>query len=170
MLQISSHQTKYIKVAVPLIAAVSLIGAAVVFAVNTECGFGIEGCIFGFPFLALIPLLMLLPLVLLVTLRLLPLADEVWCDGANILVKHQGRSLHIPLTDIVGLGYEHKAQHQAHGGNSFATVTLLLRENTVLGKKIPFILCQNTSTKSERATAEALIDRFRTGNSINQSI
>lgn len=66
---------------------------------------------------------MLPGIALLFKMRLLPLADEVWSDGTHLQIKHQGRQVHIPITDIIGFHLERATNGSDGGGNSHATVT-----------------------------------------------
>ncbi len=168
---VSSRQTKFIKWGVPVIGGLAMLAGTLIFARNTACDEGFGGCINGFPLLALVPALMLPGIAILFKMRLLPLADEVWSDGTHLQIKHQGRNLHISVTDVIAIQHEQSAG-SGEAGSSHATVMLQLRVDTAIGKKVTFILCDKTAPPAEYEAAIRLINRLRaqTGGSYPNSI
>src|SRR5690242_13379629 len=58
------------------------------------------------------------------------LVDQVWDDGADVIVRNRGREIRVPLAGIVNVGYTPHSPQRA---------TLLFREPTALGQEIAFV-------------------------------
>jgi hypothetical protein len=80
------------------------------------------------------------------------LCDEAWDDGAALVVRKKGYEVRIPLVAIVNLSHDRWANPQR--------VTLLLREDTPLGKEISFALPARLLPLGRSPIVDELIPRI----------
>ncbi len=121
---ISSRQTWFLKNVFPVLYFGIL--AAVGFAVLTDRHPKPGGRVVAWTVLPAVALLGLL----LYRWIIVPLADEVWDAGSELIVKKGGSEAHVPLSQIVNVSYERFTNPPL--------ATLKLREPSVLGDSIVF--------------------------------
>lgn len=121
---ISSRQTWFLKKMFPVLYFGALVGVAIAVLADRHPKPG--GRVVAWTVLPAVALLG----AFLYRWLIVPLADEVWDAGSELIVKKGGAEAHVLLSQIVNISYERFTNPPL--------VTLALREPTALGDRIVF--------------------------------
>jgi hypothetical protein len=104
-----------------------------------------------FPF-AIIPVVMIFVGYFIMKKLVFDLVDEIWDDGAALVVKNSGQEQRIALADIKNVSYSPWVNPPR--------VTLLLRRRTVFGDQVTFCAPLRFVSFSRSPIIDDLIDRI----------
>ncbi len=149
MQRLSSRSTFFYKRVFPILL---LAYAAIFPIVGLVFGLAQQGLMEFLFIVVLAPVFTIVPGYLILNWFIFDLADEVWDDGEELVVRKSDREVRVPLAECINVNYERFVNP--------SRVTIMLRQSTEIGATVSFIPPQHMNPFKMPPLVAPLIHRI----------